>query len=99
LDEFKKVIRDLKIDITNSESELIFDVFDPDSTNLISYSEMIHTFKGNVPPKRAEFFERVWNTVKVSEEHTTFSQIRHSLNFKGHPDIQTGRRYDDEILK
>lgn len=38
LDQFKQVVRDLKIDITNNESTLIFDVFDPDSTNLISFN-------------------------------------------------------------
>lgn len=48
LDQFKQVVKDLKIDITNSETTLIFDVFDPDSTNLISYSEVIHTFKGEI---------------------------------------------------
>ncbi len=52
LDQFKQVVRDLKIDITNNESNLIFDVFDPDSTNLISFHELIHTFKGAVPEKR-----------------------------------------------
>lgn len=49
LDQFKQVVRDLKIDITNNESNLVFDVFDPDSTNLISFNEMLHTFKGEVP--------------------------------------------------
>lgn len=49
LDQFKLVVRDLKIDITNNESNLIFDVFDPESTNLISYNEMIHTFNGSIP--------------------------------------------------
>lgn len=48
LDQFKQVVKDLKIDITNNETTLIFDVFDPDSTNLISYSEVIHTFKGEI---------------------------------------------------
>lgn len=49
LDQFKQVVRDLKIDITNNESNLIFDVFDPDGTNLISFQELIQTFKGVVP--------------------------------------------------
>ncbi len=52
LDQFRQVVKDLKIDITNSEMNLVFDVFDPDSTGLISFDEMVHTFKGNVPEKR-----------------------------------------------
>lgn len=49
LDQFKQVVRDLKIDITNNESTLMFDVFDPDSTSLISFTEMLHTLKGQAP--------------------------------------------------
>ena len=37
LEQFKQVVKDLKIDITNNETHLVFDVFDPESTNLISY--------------------------------------------------------------
>ena len=67
MDQFKQVVKDLKIDITNSESNLVFDVFDPESTNLISYDELIHTFKGVIPEKRNDFFERIWAAVKMSE--------------------------------
>ena len=41
---------------------------------------------------------RMWDRVKIDEEHTNFSKIRNCLNFRNHPDVQTGRRYDDEIL-
>ena len=41
----------------------------------------------------------MWNSVKINDNLTTFANIKQSLNFKGHPDIQTGRRYDDEILR
>lgn len=67
LDQFKKVIRDLKIDITNSESNLLFDVFDPESTNLISFVQLINTLKGEIPEKRKEFCQRVWSSVKSSD--------------------------------
>lgn len=48
-----------------------------------------------MPEKRKQLFERVWNSIKINEDATTFSHLKQSLNFRGHPDIQTGRRYDD----
>lgn len=46
LQEFKRVIYDLKIDITPTQATLLFDVFDPEATGLISYSELLNTLKG-----------------------------------------------------
>lgn len=30
---------------------------------------------------------------------TSFPSLKHSLNFRAHPDIQNGRRYEDDIWK
>lgn len=40
---------------------------------------------------------RMWNKVKVDEEHTTFSKLKSSLNFRNHPDVQNSRKYDEQI--
>lgn len=39
----------------------------------------------------------MWDRVKSDEQHTTFSKLKSCLNFRNHPDIQTGRKYDDQI--
>ena len=48
--EFKKSIRDLRVDITDKECELLFRVFDRDCNNVIDYDEftfflMVNFFK------------------------------------------------------
>ena len=43
--------------------------------------------------------ERLWNQVKLTEDSTNFSKIKKSLNFRNHPDIQTGRKYEEDIWK
>lgn len=63
LDELRKVVKDLKIDITTNECNLMFDVFDPEGTNRISYSELIYTLKGKMSEERSQYFERVWKSV------------------------------------
>lgn len=39
----------------------------------------------------------MWNKVKIDEEHTTFGKLKSTLNFRSHPDVQNGRKYDDQI--
>lgn len=56
IDEYKRVIYDLKIDITTTEGSLLFDVFDPEATGLISYSELLNTLKGEMPIQRRAYF-------------------------------------------
>lgn len=45
------------------------------------------------------FLDRLWNQVKVSEEMTNFGKIKKVLNFRNHPDVQNGRKYQDDIWK
>lgn len=35
----------------------------------------------------------------MNDETTTFAKIKHSLNFRNHPDIQNGRKYEEDIWK
>lgn len=50
-----------------------------------------------MPPNRLSIINRMWERVKNDEEHTTFSKVKSCLNFRNHPDIQTGRKYDDQV--
>lgn len=48
-EEFRQVIKDQRIDITNTEIDHIFNVFDEQSTNLISFPEFMFTIRGKMP--------------------------------------------------
>jgi thioester reductase-like protein len=38
--------------------------------------------------------QKLWAQVRGTDETTSFSRLRHLLNFRSHPDVQTGRRYE-----
>ena len=69
---FKKVIKEHRIDITPSESQLIFDVFD-DNTGKMNYIEFVQVLKGPVSARRYAVIERVWSMVKVNENETSYN--------------------------
>ena len=97
LDQFKQVIKQQKIDITPIEAVQIFGIFDQNKKNLLDYQQILQTLKGQIPQNRAGIIARMWDRVKNDEEHTTFSKLKTCLNFRNHPDIQTGRKYDDQV--
>jgi Ca2+-binding EF-hand superfamily protein len=87
------VIKDQRIDITPTESNSIFDLFDNEGVGLVSYAEFMFTLRGHIPEVRKELAGKLWNQIKSNDDTTSFSKIRHLLNFRSHPDVQTGRRY------
>jgi Ca2+-binding EF-hand superfamily protein len=60
IQEFKKVIRDQRIDISETECHQVFEVFDQWSTGLINYMELLACVKGVVDESRRRLISRVW---------------------------------------
>lgn len=57
------------------------------------------TLRGNIPESRREMAQKLWTQVSTNDDTTSFSRIRHLLSFRSHPDVQTGRRHEDDIWK
>lgn len=50
LNEFRKAIRDHRIDVTDSEVDVIFSYFDRDRTGVVDLWGMMFVFKGELGP-------------------------------------------------
>jgi len=46
INEFRKAVRDYRIDVTDSEIGIIFNLFDPDETGKIDFMEFINALRG-----------------------------------------------------
>lgn len=46
MNEFKKAIRDFKIDLNESETQLVFNAFDRDGSGTIDYDEFVRGVRG-----------------------------------------------------
>ncbi len=51
-EEFKRVIKDHRIDISPTEGNLIFNLFDQEHLNAISYLTFVQVVKGETPAER-----------------------------------------------
>ncbi|MCB0369209.1 MAG: hypothetical protein KDD45_07065 [Bdellovibrionales bacterium] len=52
-----------------------------------------------MPENRKEYLGRLWHQVQQTEESTNFGKLKRMLNFRNHPDVQTGRKYQDDLWK
>jgi hypothetical protein len=88
------VVREQRIDITPTESDHIFKVFDEQGLNLINLSEMMFALRGNIPASRKELADKLCEQVFRDGEITSFGVIKKRLNFRNHPDVQNARKYE-----
>ena len=58
--EFKKVVQQQRIDITETEASMVFEVFDQEGTGLMNYPEIVYAIRGEVPENRQKLIDRVW---------------------------------------
>lgn len=93
------MIRDQRIDITPTETSALFDLFDDQGTGALSFPEFTVVLRGKIPENRKALTDKLWHQLKLSEENTNFSKLRKTIHFRNHPDIQTGRRYEEDIWK
>jgi hypothetical protein len=66
---------------------------------MISFPEFMFTLRGKMPEGRKILTDKLWNQVKINEDTTNLVQIKHSLNFRNHPDVQGGRKYEDDLWR
>jgi len=48
LSEFRKAVRDYRIDVTDAEISIIFNLFDPEETGTIDLLEFINSLRGQM---------------------------------------------------
>ena len=99
LQELKKVIKDLRIGISDIEAQIIFENLDINGIGLMSYPELVFRVRGEVPESRVRLLNRIWERVKDSESHTSFTKLKSIFQPRAHPDLKIAKRHEEDILK
>lgn len=58
--EFKKAIRDFKVDIPDDYIETIFKAFDLNRDGTIDYDEFVRIIRGDLTPQRLAFVKKAY---------------------------------------
>ena len=98
-DDFMKVFKTYRYDLSETEIVNLFNYFDKVGTGYIIYDEFINGLCGNLNKFRKNVLKQVFNNLDKEEKGIiTVKSIRNEYNPKGNPLVRQGKRTEDEIL-
>ena len=99
LAEFKKGCHDFRVDLPDQEITQLYQSIDRDRSGVIDYDELIRAIRGPMNANRKRVVKLAWNKLDRDESGVIdINDLRGVYNAKGHPDVRSGKKTEDEIL-
>ena len=96
-DEFTKVIKDFKIDLTQSETLVLFNIFDRNRNNSVDYDEFLILIKGEMNDSRKSLVREAFNILDADKSSVIEIQdLKNRYNMKKNPDVMNGKKSEEE---
>ncbi len=97
--EFEKCCKDYRVGLKLNDIHLLFDMFDTNRDDTISYSEFMGAIRGGMNQGREELVDQVFAHLDRKDEGVLdFDDVVCYYNAKSHPDVRTARKTEEEIL-
>ena len=98
-EEFKKALREMAIQLTNSEFEIMFDIFDRDKSGTISFDELLVEIRGPLSEKRKKLVHMAFDILDSDRNGAIDGEeIASKYDASKHPDVVAGNKQPKEIL-
>jgi Ca2+-binding EF-hand superfamily protein len=99
LPEFSKAMRDFRVELTERETSLLFNYCDRNRSGEIDYDEFLRAVRGPVNSFRRALVNKAFDKLDYDRSGVIdLTDIRHFYNAKGHPDVRSGRKSEEEVL-
>lgn len=97
--EFKKAMRDFKVDLTEQEIKSVFSTFDRDCSGEIDYDEFVRGVRGPMNTFRKNIVMAAFKKIdKDGSGILDLNDIKGVYNARNHPEVKSGKKTEDEIL-
>ena len=94
--EFKKAVKDFKIDIPDDYVDVIFGAFDLNRDGTIDYDEFLRIIRGDLTPPRLVLVKKAFAKLdKDGSGVVDIDDIRDVYNTSRHPDVISGKKTSD----
>jgi Ca2+-binding EF-hand superfamily protein len=96
LNEFRKAMRDFKIDLTDEHIGIVFNAFDLNRDGSIDYNEFLRIIRGDLSPGRLSLVKRAFEKLdRDGSGVVDINDIRGVYNAAKHPDVLSGKKSED----
>lgn len=99
ISEFWKAICDFRIQMSPEEARILFDSFDLDHSDSVSYDELMRCVIGEMTPMRKALVKKAFNKLDANgNQIIEIDDIKKFYNAKQHPDVKSGKKTEEEVL-
>lgn len=98
-EEFKKAVKDFRVDLSPNEVKVVFGQFDRDGQGSIDYDEFLRQIRGEMNDRRKKICMQAFD--KLDRDHSgvlEINDIKYVYNAKNHPDVRAGKKTEEEIF-
>lgn len=97
--EFRKAIKDFKIEIPDDFIDTVFTAFDLNRDGTIDYDEFLRIIRGDLTPNRLALVKKAYKKLdKDGSGVVDLDDIRDVYNATRHPDVIAGRKTQEQVL-
>ena len=98
--EFTKAITDYMLGFTEGEMQTLFGYFDFDNSGLIDFDEFVRSIRGPMNQNRQRIVMQAYAKLdKDGNGWVDINDIKGTYNATKHPDVQQGKKTEDQILQ
>ena len=98
--EFKKACNNFNFGLDDNQMRIAFVAFDRDNTGEIDYDEFIRSVRGEMNDFRQKLVQQAFDILDVNKSgEISFDDIKNKYNASNHPDVLSGKKTEDEVLK
>eukprot|EP01038_Epipyxis_sp_PR26KG_P004385 gene4385-6201_t len=99
LAEFKKGMKEMNIDLSDSELRMVFDFFDSDHSGSINFEEFIQGVRDPLTDRRLNLVKLAFTKIdKDGSGVVEAAEIASTYDASKHPDVLAGKRTPQQVL-